>query len=153
MPTQDFNIYTARGYAGDLVDSGPRVVQTGLATEGVVDFGVALGRVTTSDPRGVVPSGDANVFAISQREWNHEAANRPSDGTTVYAKDQSVSMIRQGYIYIQIEAAMSGSTLYVTPAGVFTGANGGNTAVTNVVPEQAAAEAGEVIKARIDIVA
>ena len=30
MPIQDFKIYTANGYAGDLVDSAPRVVQTGI---------------------------------------------------------------------------------------------------------------------------
>jgi len=116
MPTQDFNIYTARGYAGELVDSGPRVVQTGILTtdssnDNGVGFGIAVQRDTGAGKptRGIKlgatevgTSETVNLFALTQREYNHEASLRPSDGTTVYNQTESVSLIRQGYLYVNI---------------------------------------------------
>lgn len=157
MPTQNFSIYTQNGYEGDLVDSGPRVVQTGILTSAEVGFGKALKR-DTSIEKGVAVGGLANVFAISQREWNHEAGSRPSTGNdTKYYETESVSIIREGYLYLKLSGATAvtaGQVLHVnTVTGEFTKvAVGGNVvATTNVVAEEDALS-GEVFKARIDIV-
>lgn len=157
MPTQNFAIYTQNGYEGDLVDSGPRVVQTGILTSAEVGFGKAVKR-DTSVEKGVAVGGLANVFAITQREWNHEAGSRPSTGNdTVYYETESVSLIREGYVYLKLTGATAvtaGQVLHVdTVTGEFTKvAVGGNVvATTNVVAEENALS-GEVFKARIDIV-
>ena len=158
MTIQNFNIYTAKGYEGDLVDSGPRVVQTGVLTSATAGFGKAMNR-DGSVERGVALGGAANVFAISQREYNHEAGTRPSTGNdTKYLITESVSLIRQGYLYIKLTGATAisaGEVLHVdTVTGLFTKVvvAGNVVACTNVVAEEDAIS-GDVFKARIDIVA
>ena len=158
MTIQTFNIYTANGYEGDLVDSGPRVVQTGVLTSATAGFGKALNR-DGSVERGVALGGAANVYAISQREYNHEAGTRPSTGNdTQYLETESVSIIRQGYLYIKLTGATAisaGDVLHVdTVTGLFTKVvvAGNVVACTNVVAEEDAIS-GDVFKARIDIVA
>lgn len=149
MAGQVFNIYTGKGYAGQEADTTNAIKQTGVAV-GDIEFGVAVARDAAVD-RGVSPSADANVYAVALREWNHEASTKPSDGTTVYASSQSVSLIRQGYVYVEFVGAIAaGGTIYVDAAGSFSGAAGG-TVVTNMYAEQAAS-AGEVAKVRLDIV-
>ena len=160
MPIQNFDIYTANGYAGDLVDSAPRVVQTGVLTSANADFGLAMKR-DTSVERGVALGTLANVFAIAQREYNHEASTRPAKsgtGAWAYLEGESVSLIREGYLYIQLEGSTSitaGSKLHVDQVtGVFSkdAVAGDIVATTNVVAEEDGV-AGDVIKVRIDIVA
>jgi len=166
MPIQDFNIYTQNGYAGDLVDSAPRVIQTGVLVPnaaGVADagFGVAMLRQLTGTPveRGVELGGSANVYAIAQREYNHEASTRPAKtgtGAWAYHEGESVSLIREGYLYVQLGGAAgiaAGDVLHVvTATGEFTkdAVAAGTVACTNVVAEEAAI-AGDVFKVRIDI--
>lgn len=166
MPIQDFNIYTANGYAGDLVDSAPRVVQTGILMPnagGVGDagFGLAMIRQVTGAlvPRGVELGGSTEVFAISQREYNHEASTRPAKegtGAWAYHTGESVSLIREGYLYIKLEGAVSiaaGAALHVdTATGEFSKevVAGNIVATTNVFAEEAGI-AGDIIKVRIDI--
>jgi hypothetical protein len=157
MTIQNFNIYTAKGYAGELVDSGPRVVQTGILTDADLDFGVALKR-DTSIAKGVA-KGAANgkIFAISQREYNHEASTRPSDGTTKYLESESVSIIRQGYLYIKLDGSTSitaGEVLHVDNAtGVFSKDSvAGNVIATENVVADEDGVAGDIIKVRLDIV-
>lgn len=155
MTIQNFNIYTAKGYAGELVDSGPRVIQTGILTSDSAGFGLAIKRDTTID-RGAQLGGAANVYAISQREYNHEADTRPSDGTTSYKEKESMSLIRQGYLYVKLDGAAgitAGDALHVdTVTGEFTkDAVAGNiVACTNVYADETGI-AGDVIKVRIDI--
>ena len=168
MPIQDFNIYTANGYEGDLVDSGPRVVQTGILTSANAGFGKAMKR-DTSIERGVAlgsaeiaSSSTTNVFALSQREYNHEAGSRPSTGNdTVYLITESVSLIRQGYLYIKLRdhAAIAGEALVIEEAtGIIVGGTAGSGTVAgesvalNVFADEAGV-AGDIIKVRIDIVA
>lgn len=161
MPIQQYNIYTAKGYAGDLVDSGPRVVQTGVLTSATADFGVAIKRDSATIDRGVALGGLANVFAIAQREYNHEAATRPSDGTTQYNVTESVSLIRQGYLYVELTGAvdiLDGEVMHVdTVTGLFSKATiaGNVVATTNVfAAENLVVTAGlDIIRVRIDITA
>jgi len=163
MPIQTFNIYTANGYAGDLVDSGPRVVQTGILTSASAGFGLVMSRDSATVDRGVALSDSGasgaviDVFALSQREYNHEASNRPSDGTDFeYKVAESVSLIRDGYLYIKLAAGSSavsgGDKLqFITATGELTGAAASGTtrlATSNIVAEEAGI-AGDVIKARI----
>lgn len=158
MTIQAFELYTANGYAGDLVDSGPRVIQTGVLTDASAGFGKAMSR-DVSIERGIALGGAAKVFAISQREYNHEAGTRPSTGNdTVYLESESVSLIRQGYLYIKLDGAVAisaGDVLHVdTVTGEFSkeAVAGNIVATVNVVADEDAL-AGEVFKARIDIVA
>ncbi len=168
MPTQDFNIYTANGYEGDLVDSGPRVVQTGVLTSVSAGFGKAMQRDASID-RGVAlgtpeigATSVTNVYALSQREYNHEAGTRPSTGNdTVYNETESVSLIRQGYLYIKLvdHAAVAGEALvFVEATGLCAGGAAaagtvaGESVASNVFAEESGI-AGDVIKCRIDIVA
>lgn len=166
MPVQNFEIYTANGYAGDLVDSGPRTVQTGILVAnatGAVEagFGLAMLRQVTGTlvDKGVELGGAANVFAISQREYNHEASTRPAKegtGAWAYQLTESVSLIRQGYLYVKLDGSASvvaGAAMHVnTATGVFSkDAVAGNVvACTNVFAEEAGV-AGDIIKVRIDI--
>lgn len=158
MTIQSFELYTANGYAGDLVDSGPRVIQTGILTSTEAGFGKAMNR-DGSIERGVALGGAANVFAISQREYNHEAGTRPSTGDdTKYYETESVSLIRQGYLYIKLSGAVAisaGDAVHVdTVTGEFSkeAVAGNVVACLNVIADEAAI-AGEVFKVRIDIVA
>jgi hypothetical protein len=167
MPIQDFNIYTANGYEGDLVDSGPRVVQTGVLTSANAGFGKALSR-DSSVERGVAlgsaeieDTSTTNVFALTQREYNHEAGTRPSTGNdTKYLITESVSIIRQGFLYLKVRdhAVTAGEALVVEEAtGVMVGGAAaagtvaGESVALNIFAEEAGI-AGDIIKARIDIV-
>jgi len=156
MPIQDFNIYTSNGYAGDLVDSGPRVIQTGVLTSATAGFGVAIKRDASVERGCALGSVAGNVYAIAQREYNHEAATRPSDGSTNYNLGESVSLIRQGYLYVQLTGATAitaGAALHVNKVtGAFTKVTvaGDVVACTNVFAEEAGVS-GDVIKVRIDI--
>jgi len=177
MPIQDFNLYTKNGYAGDLVDSGPRVVQTGILTDATLGFGKAVSRDASVDnPRGVkggtADTANVKVFAISQREYNHEASVRPSDGSTAYLETESVSLIRQGYLYIRLVGTTAVTDLSVPLNVVTTGSSGispgpdgkaivlgdftavtpgtGIKATSNVYPDELGGE-GDIIKVRIDI--
>tara|TARA_R110000851_G_scaffold200925_2_gene352079 strand:+ start:876 stop:1346 length:471 start_codon:yes stop_codon:yes gene_type:complete len=156
MTTQSFSLYTKNGYAGDLVDSAPAVKQTGILTSASVGFGKAVKR-DTSVERGVAVGGAAKVFAITAREYNHEAGTRPSTGNdTFYLVTESVSLVREGYLYVLLGGAVAvsaGQVLHVdTVTGVFskTSVAGNVVATTNVVAEEAGI-AGDVIKVRIDI--
>lgn len=158
MPIQDFNIYTAKGYAGELVDSGPRTVQTGVLTGATpLGFGLAITRDSATVEKGVsVGSVGGKVFAISQREYNHEASTRPAKSGTdawKYQPTESVSIIRQGYLYIEVVdiAAVAGTVLAVNADGTWEGTDAGSgVATVNVTAEESGLG---LIKARIDIVA
>ena len=159
MTVQTFSIYTAKGYAGDLVDSGPRVIQTGVLTSTSAGFGLALTRDAGTVDKGVALGGAAKVYAITQREYNHEAGTRPSTGNdTFYYESESVSTIRQVYLYIKLDgstAIAAGAALHVdTVTGVFSkdSVAGNIVASTNVTAEEAGL-AGDIIKVRLDIVA
>lgn len=155
MPIQTYDIYTKKGYAGDLYDSAPRVVQTGIVEEATLGYGLAL--TNGVGERGVVAGHSGGVvFAISQRELNHEAANRPSDGFTVYNQTESASIMREGFILVAVtvRAAVAHTALNVVDAtGAFTGgaAIAGETASINVTALESG-QVGDIIKARIDIV-
>jgi len=168
MTIQDFNIYTLNGYEGDLVDSGPRVVQTGTLTSASAGFGKAMKR-DASVERGVAlgsneiaSSSTTNVYALSQREYNHEAGTRPSTGDDFnYLVTESVSLIRQGYLYIKLvdHAAVVGEALvFVEATGLCAGGTAaagtvaGESVALNVFADEAGI-AGDIIKCRIDIVA
>lgn len=159
MPIQDFNIYTARGYAGELVDSGPRVVQTGVLTGSDAAMGVAIQREPTVE-RGIKIGSTANVFAITQREYNHEAGSRPAkDGDWQYLEKESVSIIRQGYLYVSVstltaDTIVAGQALFVDAAtGAFT-ADITETETLNVIADESADISGDsvIVKVRIDVV-
>jgi len=168
MPIQDFKIYTAKGYEGELVDSGPRVIQTGILVGGDVGFGKAVQR-DGSVERGVAvgsteigTTDTTNVFALTQREYNHEAGSRPSTGNdTVYRETESVSLIRQGYLYVKLRdhpATMGESLVIEEATGIVVGGAAGagtvagESAAVNITADEDGI-AGDVIKARIDIVA
>lgn len=154
MPIQNYNIYTGNAYAGQESDaSTPRVMGTGFA-EAATGFGLAL-KPGTAEDQVLVGHVAGNVFGISVREMNHEALNRPSDGSTVYPINQSVSIMREGYINVEvtIEAAVAGAKANIVDAtGAISGgtAGVGETLSTNVTFMEAGV-VGAVVRARIDI--
>ena len=154
MPIQDYNIYTGKGYAGDLYDSAPRVTQTGVVEDATLGYGLAL-QAGVGDRGVVVGSSNGNVFAISMRELNREATNRPSDGETGYKETESASIMLEGFILVELTGAATAHNLLniVTATGEFAGTGalgGGESATLNVVAMESG-QAGQVIKARIDI--
>jgi hypothetical protein len=155
MPIQQYNIYTGKGYAGDLFDSAPRVTQTGIVEPLTLDYGISV-KPGTYD-RSVVPGADTgNSYGISMRELNHEAANRPSDGLTVYNQTESASIMREGFLLVLVtgaNAAVANAFLNVDDVtGAFTGgaAGAGQTASINVRAIESG-QVGDIIKVRIDI--
>lgn len=167
MPIQKFVVYTANGYAGDLVDSGPRVVQTGILVKNAAGvesagFGLSILRQVTGKTvdRGVELGGAENVYAISQREGNHEAGTRPAkagvDGTWAYHLGDSVSLIREGFLRIKINgilAIKAGDALHVDlSTGEFSNSTLSDTVLlcSNVFAEENG-NPGDIIKTRIDI--
>lgn len=155
MPIQNYNIYTGKGFAGDLFDSAPRVTQTGIVEDVTLEYGVSVTPGTAE--RGVTVGHDTgNVFGITMRELNHEAANRPSDGSQVYNQTESASIMREGFILVEVtvRAAVVNEIMNVVDAtGAFSGgtAAGGETASLNVRSIEAG-QVGDIIKARIDII-
>ena len=160
MTIQDFRIYTRNGYAGDLVDSGPKVSQTGILNTGKAGFGLAMSRDTSIERGCSLGTASTTIYAISMREYNHEADTRPAkDGDWYYLEGGSVSLLRQGYLYITLTgttAVTAGDLLNVVAAtGEFTAdaANGSTILACDNVTADLSSPAGEVIKARIDIIA
>ena len=154
MPIQTYKIYTGDAYKGQESDaSTPRVNGSGFA-EAATGFGLALKR-GTAEGQVLVGHDTGNVLGVSIREMNHEAALRPSDGSTEYVLNQSVSLMREGYINLEVtvRAAVAGVKANVVDAtGEFTGgaAIAGETASLNVTWMEAGI-VGAVVRARIDI--
>lgn len=155
MPIQNYTIYTGDKYKGQESDaSTPRVNGTGYA-EAAIAFGIALKAGTAEDQ--VLPGHDTgNVLGIAIREANHEAKFRPSTGETEYPVTQSVSLMREGYINIEVtaRAAVKGAFANVVDAtGEFAGgaAGAGETASVNVRFMESG-QVGDIVRARIDIV-
>jgi len=160
MPIQDYNIYTAKGYAGDRYDSAPSVTQSGIVEDATLDYGVGTkpGTRPESGPQGVLAGHTAgNVWGISMRELNHEAANRPSDGTAQYVQTETASIMREGFILVKLGGAVAATPntlLHVVDAsGVFTmdAVAAGIAASVNVTSLENG-QPGDIIKVRIDIV-
>lgn len=160
MPIQAYNIYTAKGYAGDRYDSAPSVTQSGRAE---VPFGYGLGLQLGTNKADLPPdmtnvtAAQTSVWGVSMRELNHEAANRPSDGTTNYVVGETVSVMREGFLLVKVGGTL-GATAHtkanlIIATGEFTGdaPGGGVLAMTNVTFLETGL-AGETVKARIDIV-
>jgi hypothetical protein len=162
MPIQDYNIYTAKGYAGDRYDSAPSVTQSGIVEDALLGYGIAVKPGTKStnngSPQGVTsvasPAG-GNIWGISMRELNHEAANRPSDGTANYLETETASIMREGFILVKLSsgACTANSIQFTDPNGLFTGDGVGATAglVTTNVTAMEHGTAGDIVKMRIDI--
>ena len=154
MPIQSYNLYTAKGYAGDACDNSPMVTSTGIVEAATLGFGLAV-TPGSSEDHVVVGSAAGLVFGISRRELNHEAANRPSDGITTYVATESASILREGFIYVEVteRAAVANVLANVVDAtGAIAGgsAGAGETASTNVRFVEGG-QVGEIVKARIDI--
>ena len=150
MPIQDFKIYTDNAYKGQISNSADSTVVTGVVDVNV-EMGCAVKRGTA--PGHIAAGGEANVFGVALRELTHEAANRPSDGTTIVKKGFNASILRQGYVNLEVSAgsAVAGKAVHViAQSGEFAGTGG--VACTNVTWESNGAK-GDIVKARIDIVA
>ena len=158
MPIQNYNLYTDNAYRGQLAyASEPRTIVSGSLENATAEFGVAL-KMGAADGDVALGHDGGNVFGIALREANHEAAFRPSDGTTFYKKTETVSVLRQGTVNVLLSgagASAKGSVLNVDDVtGEFTAdpVAAGITASYNVIALETAT-AGSIIKARIDIVA
>ena len=161
MTIQTFDIYTKKGYEGDLCDSANAVKQTGILLSGTLGFGKAVQPSGTGKGIAVgsaeIGTDNTNVWGISLREYNHEAGTRPSTGTDfLYRAAESVSVLQQGFIYLKLTGATAvarnANLRVVAATGLFTNVAESATVFTcrNVVAVEAAVQ-DEIFKARIDI--
>ncbi len=162
MTIQNFNLYTARGYAGDLCDaSSATVKQTGVLLAGTLGFGIAVQPsgvdqgIAVGSPE-IGASSLTNVYGISLREYNHEAGTRPSTGTDfLYRVNESVSILRQGFIYLKLTGATAiirdAALRVVEATGLFTNVAAAGTSTCLNVHAVQPAVTDEIFKARIDI--
>ena len=155
MPIQDYNIYTGKGYAGDHADSNPTVESSGLVLDvATLDFGVGVKKGSV-DGSVVVGHVGGLVQGITLRELNHEAANRPSDGTTTYVQNEQASILNEGAIYVVVtgRTAVAQALANINDTtGEFTGgtAGVGETITTNVRFLESG-NVGDIVKVRIDV--
>lgn len=161
MPIQEYKLYTQNNYNGMLAYASENTtVVTGINDATITNMGIALKKEGTdlnSVAVGTSTSATGAIFGISLREINHEAVNRPSDGTSTYPISESISVLRQGTINLIVNtaAAVAGAKVaFNKTTGVASG--GGSTSTyqqaTNVSWLESGA-IGDIIKARIDIVA
>lgn len=101
MSKPDLSSYGGRlrdlGYAGQIVDQNPSVVETKTNDQAAaIDFGVAVAR-SAADNTCKAPAADADkIIGISVRH-----AIRPADSSNnvTYAQKDAVPILREGYIY------------------------------------------------------
>lgn len=160
MPIQNYRIYTAKGYAGDRYDSAPSVTQSGAVEAATLGFGlgVKIGTNTDTHPPSILVGHVAGIlWGITMRELNHEATNRPSDGTTDYVATESASVMREGFLLVEVTGAAdvlaNGPMRMNQLTGEFTAdaIAGDIVDILNVTPLEKGSP-GEIIKVRIDIV-
>ena len=156
MTIQVFKMYTGNAYEGQLAyASEPRTVVSGTNESAKIPFGKAV--KFGAKEGGVALGGAANVYGIALRELNMEATNRPSDGETDYAKGFTVSVFRQGTINVLVTkaAAVRGALANVntTTGAIEGGAVAGGAVASKNVSFLESGAIGDIVKARIDIVA
>lgn len=102
MSKPDLSSYGGRlralGYAGQIVDQNPSVVETKTNDQATaINFGVAVAR-SAADNTCKAPAADADkIIGISVRH-----AIRPADSSNnsvIYAQKDAVPILREGYIY------------------------------------------------------
>ena len=145
-PIQSYEIYTGNKYNGQISDaSTPRVIGSVVAAQDT-GFGIAMALDGTIDANG------GSLFGLSVRELNHEATNKPSDGATHYPAGQTVSVLREGYINLEVTVgtAVAGDAVRFAADGTVDMTAG--TASTNVF-WMGAGSVGDVVRSRIDIIA
>lgn len=95
----------AQAIAGLLAYVGSPADVVSRIAEGVVGFGVAVGRGTDTDDQVVVGLG-AGFLGIAVRDTAIE--NSPVGGEIVsYPDEKNVAIMRQGYIWGKLAAAMT----------------------------------------------
>ena len=154
MPIQNYEIYTGKGYAGDFADTGPRTVVTGIVEAATLEMGVGV-KPGTAERQVLVGHATGDVYGITVRQLNHEAANRPSDGTFTYKNKEAASVLREGFIFVKVtdHAAVAHTKLAINDTtGEFVGgtADTGETQCLNVTAIESG-DADSIIKVRIDI--
>lgn len=144
MPAQSYTINTGDGYEGQLygLQQTRADIQTGFAeNDGGISFGKAVA-VGTGE-RGVVlgaSGADAavvHIAGISVRQIDREAATRPSDGTVVFRKGDTLPVMSDGRIVIKVAdagACVRGARVHVekTTGKFFTAAGTGRVEAANV---------------------
>lgn len=101
MSKPDLSTYGGRlrdlGYAGQIVDQNPAVIDTKVNDQAVaIDFGVAVAR-SAADNTCKAPTADADkIIGISVRH-----AIRPADSSNnvTYAQKDAVPVLREGFVY------------------------------------------------------
>lgn len=134
MPVQDYKINTRDALAGQLygLQQTRADIQTVFAEE-PIGFGVAC-KVGAGN-RGVLLGGTPHVAGISLRQIDREALNRPSDGSIVFRKGDTLPLLSDG----RINVAVADAGVMVRGAKAFVDAVTGEFAVagdvecTNVV--------------------
>lgn len=136
MPVQQYNINTRDALPGQLygLQQTRADIQTAFVEDAAgIGFGVAC-KVGVG-PRGVTLGGAAHVAGISVRQIDREPLNRPSDGTIVFKKGDTLPLLSDGRINVRVAAAgtmVRGAPVFVDEVTGEFGATG-TLKCTNVV--------------------
>lgn len=156
MPIQNYDLYTKNAFKGQKAYASEHSVNvSGKLEDAELDFGLGVKKGTL--PKQITKGSVAgNVYAVSLREVNHEAKFRPSTGETFYVETETVSLMREGTINLEVteRAAIAGTVANIMEAtGEFTGgaAGGGESQCINVTWLEDGL-VGDIVKARLDIV-
>lgn len=126
------------GYAGGISRSLHDVVETHIAS-GSFNFGDAV--KLDANAKAAKATGSDAVYGFAVRPF-------PTQVESFSAGDQ-VSVMRQGYMVVQLDAnsdnAAKGGTVYLTSTGTFSATSTSNTAITGATFTMAAA-AGDMVE-------
>ena len=104
MPVQNYSINTGDGYEGQM--HGLQQTRADIST-GYADDAISFGKAVSvgTGERGVKLGGDVLVHGISVRQIDREAATRPSDGTVVFKKGDTLPILHDGRIVVKVADA------------------------------------------------
>ena len=108
MPVQNYVINTPDQVVGQLYGQAQdHNVHTGLldSTANIAHWGAALLMGATDNE--VKVGGAAHVYGVLVRQQNKEAALRPSDGSIAFAEKDLVGVLKDGFILVQVEEAVT----------------------------------------------
>lgn len=140
MPVQEYHINTRNEVEGQLygLQQTRADIQTGFAEDANgIPFGKAV--KVGAGPRGfLLGAAGAHVDGIVLRQIDREAAKRPSDGTVVFRKGDSLPVCSDGRVVVKVMdagAIVRGQKVFVHQAnGTFHVATGaGLVEASNVV--------------------
>lgn len=132
--TSGYGYVSDKAQAGQKYDIRPDTVGS-YAAQGIVPFGVGLTYGTDKDNQCDIIDNSGDKF-LGVSLFTHATENGAVDGSAEYADTDTVSVLRQGAVWVRVtEAVAAGDAAYVevggTDNGKFNKTSSGNVAVPN----------------------